>query len=188
MSRESEWDAKGMTPEKVRDLYAKAKTLHGGAKLAGVSRKTFWMWVHKAGITPPRGRRPDYPRRQFSCLAEWIRDHPSTPLPIAPAKIVALTGCTIDSVKSYLKRRRHELDDWVRGLPDLRLVKGVSLLTTEGYAVPLIAIDKYAISTPRLKVRITGTLKSGRHFTVSTTQSSLVAKVFGTGGGTKDPT
>lgn len=173
MSRQSEWDLHGMTPEKVRDLYAKHKTLIAGARAVGVSRKTFWVWVHKAGLNPPRGRRPDYTRRHFSCLAEWVRDHPSTPLPIAPTRIATLTGCSIDSVKSYLKRRRHELTTWVKGLPDLRLVKGVSLLTTEGYALPLIAISTYAISIPRLKVRVSGHLKSGRPFTISTTQDHL---------------
>lgn len=173
MSRQSEWDLHGMTPEKVAALYAKAKTLYGGAKLAGVSRKTFWMWVHRAGITPPLGRRPDYSRRHFACLAEWVRDHPGVVLPIAPARIVEVTGCSIDAVKSYLKRRRHELAEWIRGLPDLRTIKGVSLLTTEGYALPLIAIETYSISAPRLKVRVYGRLKSGRPFTISTDQSHL---------------
>lgn len=159
-----------MTPEKVRALYDQGGTLPAAAKLAGVSRKTFWSWTKTIGMTLERGRHLD---AHYSCLAKWIRDNPGAKLPISPKRIVSLTGCSLDAVKSYLKRRRHTLAAWVRSLPDLREVRGVSMLTTEGYALPLIAIKDYAISIPRLRVRIAGHLKSGKSFTIATSREAL---------------
>ena len=166
------YDDRGITPSQVIDWYHEGKGLDGGAKLAGVSRKTFWTWTRRAKMTLERGR-PPLNRHHRGSLATWIRENPDTHLPISPIKIASLTGSTIDAVKSYLKRRRHEMISWVRRLPDLRSIRGVSLLTTEGYALPLIAIRGYTISVPRLKVRIHGMLRSGKVFTISTTQGDL---------------
>jgi hypothetical protein len=170
MSRHATYDELGMTADLVRNLYEKGGTLPAAAKLAGVSRKTFWSWTKAIGMHLERGRHLD---AHYSCLAKWIRANPETHLPISPKRIAALTECSLDAIKSYLKRRRRALATWVKGLPDLREVKGVSMLTTEGYALPLIAIRDYSISIPRLRVRIFGHLKSGKPFTIATSRETL---------------
>lgn len=174
MSRRKLYHDRGMTPAKVAALYSEAGSLAEAAVLAGVSRKTFWEWTRLAGMRLERGK-PPVNRHHRGALPRWIRAHPGEVLPISPTRISRLTGASIDAVKSYLKRRRHEMIDWARGLPDLRDIKGVSLLTTEGYALPLLAIRSYTLSVPRLKVRIAGTLRSGRHFTIATTREALDA-------------
>ena len=50
MPRHRSYHVTGMTPEKVKALYEKGKSLEGAARLAGVSRKTFWMWTKEAGL------------------------------------------------------------------------------------------------------------------------------------------
>lgn len=90
----------------------RAYQVHGSCRRAaavlGISYQTVRRRLKAAGydLQPRGGEHPPY---HFGCLAQWLRDNPGKGLPRSPSAIARITGCSVDSVKSYLYRRRRAL-------------------------------------------------------------------------------
>lgn len=77
----------------------------------------------------------DSPSSHYGSFATWLRDNPDTQLPANVAELCRLSGCTSNSVRQYLRRRRRHLEARLNDLPPLRMklldVDGQWLRTAE---------------------------------------------------------
>jgi hypothetical protein len=136
---------KGIYSEKqLLSLWEKHKKILPVSQALGVNRKTVRRHLLRLGITSirPPGRPKGLPGRHHSSLIKWVKEHPTTPLPRSPEKIVALTGCSIHAVLAYLKRRRENFRKELASLPDLRQTP-LKLKTPSGVGIPLRVVDSY---------------------------------------------
>jgi len=169
MARIAIWKKKGLSPEEIISVYEESTNLPEAASHFSVTEKTLRNWLDSFGYERKRGFPKGQQRYDTSCLAEWIRNNPDTPLPWSPKEAAALTGCSERSVSSYLYRRREALRSRIEALPDLRLTG--KTLKAGGASLPVSEIKSYTILMREhsYRVKMKGTLRSGREFSMITT-------------------
>lgn len=124
-------------------MYEELGTLKAMSKKTGITTKTLKKYLDDAGVTVRRG----FPRgtrvnpRHHSCLANWLRNNPDTPLPRKVKEISALTGCSRNEVKTYLYRRRKEIRDFINSI-NFRQIKQV-LHSVDGTPFPTRSIEYF---------------------------------------------
>ena len=96
---------------KFKAAYKMTGSAAGVARLLDVSKSAALKYLKMAGVeVKPRGQgvlKGKYvPKWHRSCVAEWLRRHPTVKLPRSPKEIAFITGCSYDAVAMYLRRRR----------------------------------------------------------------------------------
>lgn len=100
--------------EKIWRAYQTHKSCRKVAEIYGMSYQTVRRYLKEAGyeLQKPGGyhlKGKKVPPFHYGCLAKWLRANPGVKLPRSPSAIADLTGCSLDSVKSYIyRRRKHE--------------------------------------------------------------------------------
>jgi hypothetical protein len=174
MSKRKKIYEKGSSIEEVVSLYESLGTVKKVASYFGLSGRTIRNYLKTAGVTPYRGRRKGEkigPRKHYSALVNWVREHPETDLPRSVPEISKLTGCSPDLVRAYLRRRREKVLDFVEEMPNLA-EKSLLLQDEEGRSIPSKAFEWYIRSVDRygLEIIIRAMLKNGK---VHTFRNSL---------------
>ena len=129
--------------EKLKKRYLEIGKVKPLVKEFGYSDRSIRRYLNKVGIELKQGIRKGsiLNTRHFGCLSNWIRNNPKEILPTSPAEISEITGCSIDSIKSYLWRRRADLKKKVEKL-DLGKVKG-TITSVTGFPFPIEAIASW---------------------------------------------
>lgn len=99
------------TVSKAIAAYRRAGSLRKAAKLLGVSHTTVHTVLkdQRQLLRPPGGgfRKGHYmPEVHTSAVAEWFRRHSFAVMPRSPKQIAFVIGCSSESVRCYLYRRR----------------------------------------------------------------------------------
>ena len=132
------------TLREVIDTVAACKTIREAAEKLNLTRYTVYDHLR---VAREKGL---YERPAGGCLKRWIAAHPDQPLPRSVKDTVELTGCTVDSVKSYLKRRRQRVLRIAKGLgdflaaPDFRI--GKTLIQPRYWKSYTLKVDTYALT------------------------------------------
>lgn len=152
------------------------KSLRAAAERYGISPRTFRRYLHFYGYPTDLGqpgRRAGSRTTHYACVATWVREHPGVTLPRSVSKIADLTDCSIDAVKSYLKRRRQEL------AKEAELIELPKMLQdTQGRHIPVAAVAWYQIY-PSLfddAFIVVGKIKAGGQFTAPVPRRSVRLK------------
>lgn len=136
-----------VSPERIVKAYKVHKTLKSTANALCIDIKTLKRVLNDQGIEI---HKPTYVEvqkygamsRREGCFAKWLKHNPGVKLPPNVRKISEITGCSYDSVKSYLRRRRNVVKELVGSLPDIREIPG-KLEDTLGYFVDTKNIKNY---------------------------------------------
>lgn len=154
------------TKQQIIEAYQKYGTIKSTAEFLNCSFKTLWNRMKEYNI--PRNRKG--PKSKYNCMIKWLAANPEVIFPRSPSKISRLTGCTVDSVKSYLYRRRKSIQRSVKSLPDLRKRK-IFLTERSGLFVPTDALLCYDIYVDLYtgKLKITGKLLNKKRVVMFTT-------------------
>jgi hypothetical protein len=166
MGRAKEIYKRGGSVEEVISLYNSLGTVEKVAANFNLSPRTIRKYLKGAGVEMKRGRRFGVKVgsvKHHSALIDWIKENPEIELPRSVPEISALTGCSTDVVKSYLKRRRERVLDYVETLPNL-LEKSLLLYDTKGNPIPTKAFEWYIRSVDKygLDIIIRARLKNGK--------------------------
>ena len=169
MGRPKLYLERGLSPDSIIKTYQDSKNLNEAAKRLNVCEKTLRNWLDEFGYGRKRGFPKGVPKRDTSCLAEWIRAHPDTALPTSVVAIASLTGCSESSISSYIYRRRLSLEARIHGLPDFRKVQ--TTFKKGEIEIPTRDILRYTIYTREHSehVKIVGSLKTKKKFSLVTT-------------------
>jgi hypothetical protein len=168
MGRAKEIYKRGGSVEEVISLYNSLGTVEKVAANFNLSPRTIRKYLKGAGVEMKRGRRFGVKVgsvKHHSALIDWIKENPEIELPRSVPEISALTGCSTDVVKSYLKRRRERVLDYVETLPNL-LEKSLLLYDTKGNPIPTKAFEWYIRSVDKygLDIIIRARLKNGKSY------------------------
>lgn len=169
MPRRKEIYRKGSSIEEVATLYRSLGTIKKVAAHFNLSEKTIGKYLKTAGIETSRGRKKGKkigPVKHHSALVKWVKENPDVELPRSITQISELTGCSVDTVKSYLKRRREDVLEYVENLPNLAEEK-LLLYDVKGRPIPTQAISWYIRSVDKygLEIIIRAQLKNGKSYT-----------------------
>ena len=106
---------------RIIDLYKRTGNMRHVATELSISSWTVSKYVRLAGLAVPiKKNLIAGVRRHRSKLAEWIRENPNVKLPNTTKEIAKLTGLSIDTVRSYLGRRKMQAEAMKQDLPDLK--------------------------------------------------------------------
>jgi hypothetical protein len=152
-----------ISKELLENAYAACPRIPVIAQALHVAQNTVRKYAKLYGIVFKRGR-PVGHHRHYGSLIQWVREHKSTPLPRSIAAIHALTGCTEDAIKAYLKRGRAQIRAYLKALPDLRKTT-LRFKAKSGVVIPFRVIKRYTLHFHPWTLQIT-------------LQCALGAKVF----------
>jgi len=168
MSRRKEIYKRGASIEEVISLYDTLGTIDKVAAHFNLSGRTIRKYLKEAGVELTRGRKFGVKVgsvKHHSALVEWVREHPEVELPRSINEISSLTGCSIDVVKSYLRRRRERVLDYVEKMPNLS-DRTLLLYDEKGRPIPTRAMEWYIRSVDKygLEIIIRSKLKNGKNY------------------------
>jgi hypothetical protein len=155
----------------ILKAYKVHKTLVGAARALCIDVKTLKRVLQENGVEINKPSFTDIQKygamsRREGCFAQWLRLYKGTKLPRNMREIAEITGCTYDSVKSYLRYRKERIKEVLRGLPDIREMD-VNLVDTLGYYVSSkeiksyeYHIDKYSCDVVMMITMFDGTVTS----------------------------
>ena len=170
---------KDVTEEKVAEIYTRTRSTFKVAMELKISTSTAARCVRALGLSL-NGRSSGKTKagKSYSAFAKWLRRNPGAKLPRKPSEIAKLTNCTIDSVKSYLKRRKKAAELMEQALPDLTDVKLV-LRTLQGIYVRTRDLRKVRVTCnyATMEYEIQGTDKEGQSHNFRITASTLNRKL-----------
>ena len=155
-----------LDPEQLKAVYNQEHSLERTARVLHIDPLTVLRYMVKYGIKrQPPGRPPVPFSKHYGCIIKWIRQYPEIKFPRSIKGIAELTGCTQDSVKTYLYRKRKAVKTKVHKLPDLRTIN-LTLRSTKKTLIPTRAFKQYSIFVNpwTLKVRLEADLKTGPHY------------------------
>ena len=97
--------------EKVWKAYKVFGSCRKAASVLGISYQTVRRILKAGGykLKAPGGyhlKGKKVPPFHYGCLASWLRANPGVRLPRSPLEVSKITGCSLNSVKSYVYRRR----------------------------------------------------------------------------------
>lgn len=119
--------------EKIVRAYSVFPSTRKVAKLVGCSNYTVCMVIRKAGVTPTEQGLTAKNRWRFGrapgIVAKWHAAHGDVEMPLRPAAIEKLVGCTRADAYHYLEWRRKRFFKKVAALPDLRPFLGEAYTT-----------------------------------------------------------
>ena len=171
MGRRKLADKYSLTPQVLAQAMNKSRTMVGAARSLGISVRALYYY-RKQYALPKRER--FVPTGHYGCVAAWVKAHPSAVFPRWTKAIAKLTGCSKDSVATYLYRRRKQELAKLHALPDLRL-HYILVTTTQRKRVPTAWFRKYDVFVDHwsFKLKITATLKNDIKVKVFTTADAL---------------
>lgn len=168
MGRRKEIYKRGASIEEVISLYESLGTVEKVGAHFNLSGRTIRKYLKEAGVKLTRGRKFGVKIgsvKHHSALVEWVREHPGVELPRSINEIAKLTGCSIDVVKSYLRRRREKVLDYVEKMPNLS-DKNLLLYDEKERPIPTKAMEWYIRSVDKygLEIIIRAHLKNGKSY------------------------
>ena len=164
--RPSYFEANPELVEKIREAYARDKSVRRVASELCVSHNTVKKYLGLLGVPKPIGRNPDpkpWISRHPTPFAEWVAAQ-KQPLPRSVAKIAELSGFSKDQIYLYLKRRKSAAIAYLKSLGDLDKLS-IALVDTNGRRVNVGMFAQYELDVDKfsLLVTIKATLKFGGH-------------------------
>lgn len=151
---------------KMIKAYEYHRTLRSAAKALGITHVTLSRALKDAGIdvrTKDAAMKEAHKKSpHFGTFALWLIENKGKALPRSIEKLMELSGCTRDAVSCYFYRRRKDVKDQLRELPDLRTIKATvadsfgTKYRTDSFVSYEYLIDKYS-----LKVKVLAKLKDG---------------------------
>lgn len=161
--------------DRVRKALEVKGSAKQAAKLLGVDHHTIITYARELKIPVgmpglQRNRMPNPPAKgnRHSCLYKWMWANPGRQLPPSCKEIAKITGCSIDAVKSYYKRRRKEMNTFLRRLPLLTRF-AISFITDEREYVTTAMFASYVYRYDRWNFSITirAVLETGEHVEIT---------------------
>lgn len=134
-----------ITPEMILKTYAQLTSVKRTAKVLGVCTRTVRRYLKAYGVSIRRGNVKGVKGKKWGKFPTWLRENRDKVLPRSIVKIAEITGCTKDQVKSYLKRERKRMRDFLRSLPDLKTFE-FTLRSTDGRLVSMRYFRKCSIA------------------------------------------
>ena len=152
--------------ERIREEYAKDRSIRRVAAVLAISHNTVKKYLRVLGIEKSLGRSPDpapWIARHTTPFAEWVSKR-KDPLPRSVRKIAELSGFSKDQIYLYLKRRKSAAQAYLRSLGDLTELS-IALVDTSGRHVNVGMFAQYELDVDKfsLLVTIKATLKFGGH-------------------------
>jgi hypothetical protein len=140
----------------MREAYERHGSVRAAAEELKISTRSLSKYLRDAGVSVKRGARKGNTLKvhHHACLAKWLRDNPTTPLPRDVKQIAEITGCTRSSVSSYLKRRRDALSDEAQNILNQLIEKGAVIRDTYERKLPLKSVDDYTLVVNRFSEKI----------------------------------
>jgi hypothetical protein len=133
-----------LNKEILEEMIQEYKILPKISKALGLAENTVRKYAKLWGIGFKQGR-PVGHHRHYGGLIKWVREHRGVALPCSAKGIHELTGCSEDSIKSYLRRKRSALKKYLKTLPDLKQ-SALRFKTANGVFVPFRVVKHYTIS------------------------------------------
>jgi molybdenum-dependent DNA-binding transcriptional regulator ModE len=162
--------------EKILRAYQVFGSLRKAGEVLGISYQTVRRCLkeHGAEMKPVgaayrKGKR--YVAGHRGVVARLLREHPEVRLPRSYEGIQRLIKeklgeeASLDSIRTYLYRRRKAEKERMKELGDLRKLSGL-LRLVDGRSVPFRAIDSYEMKLDyhTFRYKISGVLRTGEEF------------------------
>lgn len=152
--------------EKLIGAYRRFKTVRAAAKALGISHVTLLRVLkeNKVDMLDNREAKQVAMRssRHTGSFARWLEAHEGEVLPRDMERLRIMSGCSPNSISSYFYRRRRNMKQLIRSIPDLRRY-AVVLQDTFGdtYETKDFAQYEYIIDKFSLEVKILVKRKRG---------------------------
>lgn len=143
-------------------------------KAFNIGKSYFWKLLKDAGIRFPRGRKKHDHQATF---AKYMFENPGKVLPRNQKECAKLAGCSVDSVKMYLYRKRKDLLEAAKTVDFCKLP--LKLKDVKGRTIPAKAIETYKSSVESWThvLRLDATLKGGAGFALFRLSEGLVRAI-----------
>lgn len=112
-----------ITREKFSKAVATHRTSRKVGKALGISHYSVLKYSKKWNVPLlPPDTTGGAKRKRYSSIANFVRNNPNVKLPRKYSDIATLVGCSENAVRLYFSRKRRELKNRVKDLPDLKLL------------------------------------------------------------------
>ena len=172
----------GLTLEEIKNIYEKCGTVAKAASVIGVSEKTFKTYLKIMNYPTKRGAKmtsilPEN-HKHYSKFIEWIRENSEISLPRSIKKIELLTGCSYNAVRSYLYRRKKNIQDKLIKIPDLTKIN-LFVRSTKGKVFSTKTTKEYKTKVDSFNLKITFSFitKANNPVNVVLTWDSLLSRL-----------
>jgi len=133
--------------DQILKAYQVHHTLAGAARALNIDVKTLKRVLRDNDVEIHKPTLIDIQKygamsRREGCFAKWLKKNPGIKLPANMKEIAKITGCTYDSVKSYLRYRKEAIKEVLKNLPDIREIDA-TLVDTLGFYVSTKAVKHY---------------------------------------------
>ena len=162
---------KGLGAERVKATLRRFGTIRQCATVLTVSHTALRVFLKREGLGEaydPRLAKQarlvkmrSHSRKNVAGLAKWLESHQEEGLPSGSLKDIArMTDCTVDQVKTYMYRKRREVREKLRTLPNLR-EREITLLAMDGQVVDTKDVDWYKFTLNRKNFTVMLMLTNG---------------------------